>query len=85
LYDFDSSNQRGHSSNQTKTKNNMPDFKCDCSPGEVVAVGSCTIKVIPGKGVVNDVVCEKCGEFMELANPKLGECAGFTSNRYGQL
>ena len=48
-------------------------------------VSICTIKLVPGKGMIHDVNCEKCGEFMELAYPKDGECAGFTSNNMGQL
>lgn len=63
----------------------MPDFKCKCSPGEVVTVSRCTIKYVAGKGIVHDVNCEKCKEYMELANPKNGECAGFSSNNMGQL
>ena len=63
----------------------MPQFKCKCSPGKERKVSNCTIKYIPGKGVVNNVICEKCAEYMELANPKLGECAGFSSNDMGQL
>jgi len=63
----------------------MPLFKCECTPGEEIKVSYCTIKYVEGKGIVHDVNCVKCGEFMELANPKLGECAGFTSNNMGQL
>ena len=63
----------------------MPDFKCKCQPKKKVTVSTCTIKHVPGKGIVNDVICKNCGEFMELANPKLGECAGFSSNSMGQL
>ena len=63
----------------------MPIFKCHCSPEEEVTVSSCTIKYVAGKGIVHDVNCELCGEFMELAYPKDGECAGFSSNNMGQL
>ena len=62
----------------------MPDFKCQCTPDEIVTEANCIIRHVPGKGVVNNVICKHCGEHMELANPKSG-CAGFSSNRYGQL
>jgi hypothetical protein len=63
----------------------MPAFKCECSPGEEITVSSCTIKFVAGKGIVHDVSCKNCKEFMELAYPKDGECAGFSSNDMGQL
>ena len=63
----------------------MPDFKCKCTPGEIREVSVCTLKFVEGHGWINDVVCEKCLNFMELANPKVGQCAQFTSNKYGQL
>lgn len=63
----------------------MPEFKCKCQPKKKVTVSTCTIKYVAGKGIVHDVLCKKCKEYMELANPKDGECAGFTSNNMGQL
>ena len=60
----------------------MPDYKCECNE-EVVVKNGVTIKFIEGKGAVHDVKCEKCGEYMTLANPKSG-VAGVRANRYGQ-
>ena len=62
--------------------NKMPDYKCKCND-EVVNKNGVTIRYIEGKGAVHDVKCEKCGEYMTLANPKSG-VAGFRANRYGQ-
>ena len=60
----------------------MADYKCKCND-EVVNKSGVTIKYIEGKGAIHDVQCEKCGEYMELANPKSG-IAGFRANRFGQ-
>ena len=62
----------------------MPIFKCKCSPKEEHKISNVTIKLIDG-AIRHDVQCEKCDEYMELAHPKSGECAGFTSNNIGQL
>lgn len=60
----------------------MADYKCKCSK-KVVSKSSVTIRYVEGKGAVNDIECEKCGEPMEIANPKSG-VPGFRSNRFGQ-
>tara|TARA_R110001583_G_scaffold71475_1_gene201297 strand:- start:54 stop:242 length:189 start_codon:yes stop_codon:yes gene_type:complete len=60
----------------------MAEYKCECND-DVVDKSGVTIRVIEGKGVVHDIECEKCGEYMTLANPKSG-APGFRSNRYGQ-
>jgi RNase P subunit RPR2 len=60
----------------------MADYKCKCNK-KVVSKSSVTIRYVEGKGAVNDVQCEKCGEEMELTNPKSG-VPGFRSNRFGQ-
>ena len=31
-----------------------------------------TVRYIPGQGVINDVQCSVCGEYMELTTPKKG-------------
>jgi C4-type Zn-finger protein len=31
-----------------------------------------TVRYIPGRGVVNDIQCPDCGEYMKLTNPKKG-------------
>jgi hypothetical protein len=61
----------------------MPLYKCDCSE-TTIEVKSVTIRVVAGLGAVHDVQCAKCNSYMKLAEPKEG-CAGFTSNKYGQL
>tara|TARA_R110000822_G_C14958721_1_gene455892 strand:- start:129 stop:515 length:387 start_codon:yes stop_codon:yes gene_type:complete len=60
----------------------MPDYKCECNE-EVVNKSGITIKYVEGKGAIHDVECSKCGEYMELANPKSG-APSFRSNRFGQ-
>tara|TARA_R110000824_G_scaffold101998_1_gene242069 strand:- start:432 stop:620 length:189 start_codon:yes stop_codon:yes gene_type:complete len=60
----------------------MADYKCDCND-EVVSKSGVTIRYVEGKGAINDIRCEKCGEYMELANPKVG-APGFRSNKFGQ-
>ena len=60
----------------------MAEYKCECKD-EVVDVASATIRHVEGKGVIHDVKCEDCGEYMTHANPKSG-APGFRSNRYGQ-
>ena len=61
----------------------MPLYKCKCGAVELLA-NRVTIKIVEGKAVHN-ITCLDCGEYLKLANPKSGECAGFTSNKYGQL
>tara|TARA_R100000781_G_scaffold19275_1_gene14848 strand:+ start:38 stop:223 length:186 start_codon:yes stop_codon:yes gene_type:complete len=61
----------------------MPLYKCKCNK-TTIEVQSATIRIVAGLGAVHDVKCAECGSYMELANPKEG-CAGFTSNKYGQL
>ena len=63
----------------------MPLFKCKCSPDDEILISSVTIKYVEGEGIVHDAQCEKCANYMKLAYPKDGECAGFTSNNMGQL
>ena len=60
----------------------MAEYKCDCND-EITEKAGVTIRFIEGKGVVQDIKCEKCGEYMELANPKSG-APSFRANRYGQ-
>lgn len=60
----------------------MAEYKCKCND-EVVDKSGVTIKYIEGVGVIHDIRCEKCEEYMELANPKSG-APGFRSNRFGQ-
>jgi len=60
----------------------MAEYKCKCSKGTISKSGV-TIKYVEGEGAVNDIQCEKCGENMELANPKTG-APSFRSNRFGQ-
>ena len=60
----------------------MAEYKCKCSD-EIIEEKSVTIKYVEGKGAVNDLKCGKCGEYLELANPKSG-APSFRSNRYGQ-
>jgi hypothetical protein len=62
----------------------MAKYKCKCKK-TTIEVANVTIRVIAGLGCIHDVQCASCGEYMELANPKPGECAGFTSNNMGQL
>jgi len=51
----------------------MAKYKCECGE-EKEASG---VKI-------NEITCDKCGEYMELANPKVG-APSFRSNRYGQV
>ena len=60
----------------------MAEYKCKCNK-EVVNKSGVTIRYIEGKGAVNDIECEKCGEYLELANPKSG-APSFRANRFGQ-
>ena len=62
----------------------MAKYKCKCKK-TTIEVANVTIRVIAGLGCIHDVRCDGCGEYMELADPKNGECAGFTSNNMGQL
>jgi len=57
-------------------------YFCTCND-ENVDHKSVTIKMIEGK-IRAAVTCKSCGDFMEIRHPKSG-CAGFTSNKYGQL
>jgi len=41
----------------------MADFKCECN-NKVVNKSSVTIRYIEGYGVIPDVKCESCGEYM---------------------
>ena len=61
----------------------MAIYICKCGALEVEA-REVTIRVVEGKAV-NNLTCLDCGEYLELKNPKLGQCAGFSSNQYGQL
>tara|TARA_R110002096_G_scaffold48721_1_gene128975 strand:+ start:411 stop:599 length:189 start_codon:yes stop_codon:yes gene_type:complete len=60
----------------------MAEFKCECNDKTTEKSGI-TIRFIEGKGAVHDIKCEKCGEYMELSNPKSG-APSFRANRYGQ-
>tara|TARA_R100000781_G_scaffold108429_1_gene72970 strand:- start:438 stop:626 length:189 start_codon:yes stop_codon:yes gene_type:complete len=60
----------------------MADYKCSCND-TVINKSGVTIRFVEGKGVIHDVLCDECGEHMELANPKCG-IASFKSNRYGK-
>ena len=60
----------------------MAEYKCEVC-GDVVEKTGVTIRYIEGKGAINDIQGEECGEYMTLANPKSG-APGFRSNRYGQ-
>jgi len=60
----------------------MADYKCECNEN-VVSKSGVTIRYVEGKGAINDIECEKCGEYLELANPKSG-APSFRSNRFGQ-
>jgi len=57
-------------------------YFCTCND-ENVDHKSVTIKLVKGQ-IRADVICKSCGDFMEMRHPKSG-CAGFTSNKYGQL
>ena len=61
----------------------MPLYKCDCNETRI-EVKSAKIRIVDGLGDVQDVQCAKCGSYMKLAEQKEG-CAGFSSNKYGQL
>ena len=61
----------------------MAEYKCECND-EVVDKSGVTIRIVEGKGAVHDVICEKCGEYMELANPKTG-CPSFSSDQFGRV
>jgi|8_EtaG_2_1085327.scaffolds.fasta_scaffold109302_2 formylmethanofuran dehydrogenase subunit E len=41
----------------------MSDYKCECN-GKTIDKRSVTIRCIEGKGVIHDVKCEECGEYM---------------------
>ena len=61
----------------------MADYKCKCND-EVISKSGIVIKYIEGHGVTHDIKCERCGEYMELANPKTG-MPSFSSNEWGQV
>ena len=62
----------------------MAEYKCKCND-EVIDKSGVTIRHIEGEGVIHDVQCEKCEEYMELANPKSGYASLFPSvtHRHG--
>ena len=46
-------------------------FKCKAC-GNTQETHQTTIRHSPGRGVVNDIQCSECGEYMKLMNPKPG-------------
>lgn len=60
----------------------MPLYFCPCDD-EIINANGVTIRVINGV-CFHDISCEKCGEFLQLSDPKTG-CAGFSSNKMGQV
>jgi len=60
----------------------MAKYKCSCSD-DVIDASNVSIKFIDDR-VRHDIKCEKCGEYMNLHNPKSG-APSFRSNRYGQV
>ena len=46
-------------------------FKCK-SCGHTQEENQTTIRYVPNRGVVNDIQCTDCKEYMELMNPKQG-------------
>ena len=40
------------------------DYKCKCND-EVKKVTKSVIKYVENKGFIHDVICEKCGEYMD--------------------
>ena len=59
----------------------MAKYKCEC--GEEKEANQVSIKFVDDKARY-DIKCDKCGEYMDLANPKSG-APSFRSNRYGQV
>lgn len=60
----------------------MAEYKCECAEHEIECA-SVVIRMIDGKAT-HDIKCP-CGKYMELANPKLGECANFGSDGMGRV
>jgi len=59
----------------------MAKYKCEC--GEEKEATGVKIKFVNDKAR-HEITCDKCGEYMELANPKSG-APSFRSNRFGQV
>tara|TARA_R110000822_G_scaffold146580_8_gene285689 strand:- start:32 stop:223 length:192 start_codon:yes stop_codon:yes gene_type:complete len=49
----------------------MAEYRCKCND-EIVTTGEITIRYVEGKGIIHDIQCESCGEYLDLANPKSG-------------
>jgi hypothetical protein len=59
------------------------EYKCKCND-EIVEKRGVVIRHIETHGVINDIKCEKCGNYMEIANPKSG-MPNFGSTPTGQV
>jgi len=60
----------------------MAQYKCSCSDDIVDATGV-RIRFIDGEAR-HDIKCEKCGEYMDVANPKTGVPSLGRMNKLGQ-
>ena len=61
----------------------MAEYKCKCTD-EVVDKRAVVIRYIENHGVIHDIKCDKCGDYMEIANPKTG-FPNFSSTSTGQV